>query len=282
MSRIDVPKISEDITKELEDKIKSLDKKPTLAIILVGDDPASVKYVKSKGETMAKMGVGYKDFILPEDTTEEEVLKLVEELNNDDTVHGMLVQLPIPNPEIDDEKVVSAVSPLKDVDGFNEGGAPPCTALGIMKILERTNYEVKGKKVAVIGNNITVAKPSVDLLNQAGAEVLNIDSEDSSEIKAKLAEFQPQAIVSGVDKVGLISSSDIPDSVEVLIDGGAVREKQEDGKYKTFGDFNADEYELLDERGIDYTFRVKGVGIMILTMLVYNLLDRYELLNKSK
>ena len=231
---------------------------------------------------MAKMGVGYKDFILPEDTTEEEVLKLVEELNNDDTVHGMLVQLPIPNPEIDDEKIVSAVSPSKDVDGFNEGGAPPCTALGIMKILERTNYDVKGKKVAVIGNNITVAKPSIDLLNAAGAEVLNIDSEDSNEIKVKLAEFGPKVIVSGVDKVGLISSSDIPDSVEVLIDGGAIREKQEDGKYKTFGDFNADEYELLDERGIDYTFRVKGVGIMILTMLVYNLLDRYELLNQSK
>ena len=280
MSRIDVPKISEDITRELEDKIKGLAKKPTLAIILVGDDPASVKYVKSKGETMAKMGVGYKDFILPEDTTEEEVLALVEKLNNDDTVHGMLVQLPIPNPAIDDEKVVAAVLPSKDVDGFNEGGAPPCTALGIMKILERGGYEVKGKKVAVLGDNITVAKPSVDLLKAAGAEVLNIVSTDSAEIKAKLAEFGPYAMVSGVDKVSLFSSSDIPDTVKVLIDGGAIREKQEDGKYKTFGDFNADEYELLDERGIDYTFRVKGVGIMILTMLVYNLLDRYDLLNK--
>lgn len=282
MSRIDVPKISEDIKQELKDKIEKLDQKPTLAIILVGDDPASVKYVKSKGETMRSMGVGYKDYILPEDTTEEEVLKLVDQLNNDDSVHGMLVQLPIPNPDIDDEKVVSRVAPSKDVDGFNEGGAPPCTALGIMKILERIDYDVKGKKVAVLGNNITVAQPSVDLLNKAGAEVLNIDSEDSSEIKEKLAEFNPKVIVSGVDKKNLFSASDIPESVEVLIDGGAIREKQEDGKYKTFGDFNADEYDLLDERGIDYTYRVKGVGIMILTMLLYNLLDRYELLQDKK
>lgn len=282
MSRIDVPKISEAIKQELKNKIRKLNQKPTLAIILVGDDPASVKYVKSKGETMRSMGVGFKDFILPENTTEQQVIDLVDKLNNDESVHGMLVQLPIPNPEIDDEKVVSRVAPEKDVDGFNEGGAPPCTALGIMKIMERTDYEVKGKKVAVIGNNITVAQPSVELLKQAGAEVLNIDSEDTTEIKKQLAEFGPKVIVSGVDKKNLFSASDIPESVEVLIDGGAIREKQEDGKYKTFGDFNADEYDKLDERGIDYTYRVKGVGIMILAMLLYNLLDRYELIQDKK
>lgn len=281
MSRINVQEISDNIRAELKQEMASLDKKPTLATILVGDDPASVQYVKSKGEIIEEMGAGYQSHVLPESTTEEELLSLIEKLNNDDSVHGILVQLPLPNKEIDEEKIVKAVLPSKDVDGFNEGGAPPCTALGIMKIFERIGYNLDEKKVAVLGKSIVIGEPIVPLLKEANAEVLNLDTPDSNEIKEQLAKFKPDAIVSGMDIISLVSSADLPDSVEVFIDGGAIREKQEDGKYKSFGDFNADEYDKLDERNIKYTYRVKGVGIMILTMLVYNLLDRYKVITNK-
>ncbi|AFS77990.1 bifunctional 5,10-methylenetetrahydrofolate dehydrogenase (NADP+/NAD+)/methenyltetrahydrofolate cyclohydrolase [Gottschalkia acidurici 9a] len=281
MGRIDVQKISDDIRAELKEKMMKLENKPTLAIILVGDDPASVKYVESKGIIMREMGAGYQSYVLPEQTTEKELLDLIEKLNSDDSVHGILVQLPLPNKEIDEEKIVKAILPSKDVDGFNEGGAPPCTALGIMKIFEKIGYKLEGRKVAVLGTNITIGEPIVPLLKNEGVEVLNLDTDDSNKIKEELFKFEPQAIVSAMDIKGLVSASDLPESVEVFMDGGAIRELQEDGKYKSFGDFNHEEYDILDNRNIKYTYRVKGVGIMILTMLAYNLLERYEVSQKK-
>lgn len=173
---IDGKKISQEIKDELKEKVKALKeqgKNICLAVIQVGADPASSVYVGNKKKACAYIGIESAAYELPEETTQQELLALVEKLNADDRVNGILVQLPLPK-QIDEEKVIQAIAPEKDVDGFNERnvgalcvgskGYVSCTPLGIIQLLKRSGVEIEGKHCVVIGRSNIVGKPMALLL----------------------------------------------------------------------------------------------------------------------
>ena len=168
---IDGKKISQEIKDELKEKVAKMveeGKKIALAVIQVGNDPASSVYVRNKKNACAYIGIESLSYELPEETTEAELVALVEKLNQDDKVNGILVQLPLPK-HIDEEKIIQTISPTKDVDGFhmqNVGalcvgskGFVSCTPLGIIELLKRSGIEIAGKNCVVLGRSNIVGKP---------------------------------------------------------------------------------------------------------------------------
>lgn len=169
--KIDGKKISADIKEELKEQVAELKEKGIsvcLAVIQVGNDPASTVYVGNKKKACAYIGIESRAYELPEETTEEELLALIEQLNQDDSVNGILVQLPIPA-HMDEKKVIEAISPKKDVDGFHpqsvgalsigEPGFVSCTPAGIIQLLKRSGIEIEGKECVVVGRSNIVGKP---------------------------------------------------------------------------------------------------------------------------
>ena len=167
--------IRERVTIEVADWISSGGPQPTLAAVLVGDDPASQVYVRNKERACAQVGMSSRLIRRPDSTTTEELLLLLDELNRDEHVHGILVQLPLPS-GIDSQRVLDAVSPLKDVDAFNPEnvgllvqGRPrflPCTPHGVIYLLSRYGIELAGKQVVVVGRSDIVGKPLANMLLQ--------------------------------------------------------------------------------------------------------------------
>ncbi|MBQ5999145.1 MAG: bifunctional 5,10-methylene-tetrahydrofolate dehydrogenase/5,10-methylene-tetrahydrofolate cyclohydrolase, partial [Treponema sp.] len=168
---IDGKAIAAQVRGEVAEKVSGLKAKgitPCLAVILVGENPASVSYVTGKQKALAEVGMADRSMHLPESTTEDELLKIIDELNKDDSVHGILVQLPLPK-HINEEKVLLAIKPEKDVDGFhpmNVGNLVigkkaflPCTPHGIIVLLEKMGIETSGKHAVVIGRSNIVGKP---------------------------------------------------------------------------------------------------------------------------
>ena len=178
---IDGKAIAQAIRDELAARVAALRERteavPGLAAVLVGDDPASAVYVRNKEKACAAAGMSGTVHRLPASTSEAELLGLVDRLNADPSVHGILVQLPLPE-QIDPDRVVERIDPLKDVDGFSPtslgllaAGRPrfvPCTPLGVRELLVRSGIEVKGKRVVVLGRSLTVGKPLALLLMQKG------------------------------------------------------------------------------------------------------------------
>ncbi|MBR6155027.1 MAG: bifunctional 5,10-methylenetetrahydrofolate dehydrogenase/5,10-methenyltetrahydrofolate cyclohydrolase [Treponema sp.] len=175
---IDGKAVAAEVKADVAKKVSELKEKgiiPCLAVILVGNNPASVSYVTGKRKALAEAGMADKSMELPESTTEEELLKLIAELNADDTVHGILVQLPLPK-HINEEKVTNAIDPKKDVDGFhpvNVGnlvtggkGFLPCTPHGVLVLLKKAGIETNGKRAVVIGRSNIVGKPMTLLLSR--------------------------------------------------------------------------------------------------------------------
>ncbi|MCR4790356.1 MAG: bifunctional 5,10-methylene-tetrahydrofolate dehydrogenase/5,10-methylene-tetrahydrofolate cyclohydrolase, partial [Treponemataceae bacterium] len=173
---IDGKAIASQVRGNVAEKVAALKEKgitPCLAVILVGENPASVSYVTGKQKALAEVGMADKSLHLSESTSEEELLKIIDDLNKDDSVHGILVQLPLPK-HINEDKVIMAIKPEKDVDGFhpvNVGnmmiGRPgflPCTPHGIIKLLETSGIETSGKHAVVIGRSNIVGKPVSILL----------------------------------------------------------------------------------------------------------------------
>jgi methylenetetrahydrofolate dehydrogenase (NADP+)/methenyltetrahydrofolate cyclohydrolase len=150
---------------------------PGLAVVLVGEDPASRSYVSAKEKACETAGIYSRDIRLPSETTQEELLKLIDQLNEDDQIHGILVQLPLPK-QIDEQAVIEAINPKKDVDGFHpvsigkmmlgEETFLPCTPHGIIKMLEEANIKTSGKEVVIIGRSNIVGKPIANMLLQKG------------------------------------------------------------------------------------------------------------------
>ncbi len=172
--------VSESIYSELRERIESMRSKgtiPGLAVVLVGEDPASQVYVRMKGKKCEELGMHSVTMVLPEDTTQEELLKKVDELNNDSSIHGFLIQLPLPS-HIDEKAVINAIDPGKDVDCFhpvNVGkmliGEPeflPATPAGVQQMLIRSGIETKGKHVVVVGRSNIVGKPMAAMMMQKG------------------------------------------------------------------------------------------------------------------
>ena len=241
---------------------------PALAVVLVGEDPASQVYVKNKGKACAETGITSLEYRLPAETTQEELLSLVEKLNADDGVDGVLVQLPLPG-HLDEKPVLDAISPDKDVDGFhplNAGrlfaGSPvfaPCTPAGILRLLDEAGVELRGAHAVVIGRSNIVGKPVAALLLSRDATVTVCHSKTKN-----IAEITKTAdvVVVAVGKRHFLTSDMVKPGATV-IDVGIHRD--ENGKLS--GD--ADTEALLDVAGA-ITPVPGGVGPMTIAMLMKN------------
>lgn len=278
---IDGKRISQEIKDELKEKVAALKKEGiegALAVIQVGNDPASSVYVGNKKKACEYIGIGSLSYELPEETTEEELLALIEKLNNDDKVNGILVQLPVPK-HIDEEKIIKTISPKKDVDGFhpeNVGnlvtggrGFVSCTPAGIIQLLKRSNVTMEGKNCVVIGRSNIVGKPMALLMLRENATVTVAHSKTQN-----LKEICKQAdiLIVAIGKPRFITADYIKEGA-VVIDVGIHREAREvDGKMvnKLCGDVN---YEDVAEHTSAITPVPGGVGPMTIAMLMNNCVE---------
>ncbi len=216
MSIIDGRKISDEILEGLVKKIEALGVIPTLVIILVGDNKASAAYVRQKSLAGKKIGARVVVKHLDQKASQKDLESLIEKLNKDEEVHGIILQLPIPS-HFDQEKLILKISPEKDVDGFLPGSKfKPATALGVIELLKRSGVKVSGKNAAVIGRGRIAGKPAAELLGEEGANVTVVHSktEDPKKITKKA-----DILVAAVGKPKLVTA-DMVKKGAVVIDVG--------------------------------------------------------------
>lgn len=220
---------------------------PGLAAIRVGNDPASEVYVRNKVKFAKEAGLSSWEFIMPETTSEAELLAKIAELNTDQNVHGILVQLPLPK-HINKDAVLNAIVPKKDVDGFHpvnvaaleqgKDGFIPCTPLGCLMLLKDRVQNLRGKKAVVMGRSNIVGKPMADLLRKEGSEVNVIHSQTTLEDRGNWLK-NADIIVVAIGKPKLLSGHEIKPGA-VVIDVGINRITLPDGKTKLVGDVDYD------------------------------------------
>lgn len=270
MKRIDGKLVAEHLQEELKIKVESLQKEgknPTLAVVLVGDDPASKVYVGGKERVAKKLGMGSLRFDLPSTASQQDVLELVDKLNQDPEVHGILVQLPLPK-GLDENEVLEAISKEKDVDCFHpynlgklfqgdETGFLPCTPHGVIKLLEYYDIDVAGKNVVIVGRSNIVGKPLFSLMLNRSATVTVVHSKTKN-----LAEKTKEAdiLCVAVGKAGFITKEMVKPGA-VVVDVGI---NSVDGKL--YGDVARD----VEEVASYMTPVPGGVGPMTITMLMDN------------
>ncbi len=271
---IDGKKISQEIKEELKEKVAAMKEQGrtfTLAVIQVGDDPASSVYVGNKKKACAYIGIESLSYELPKETTQEELLELVEELNGNSAVGGILVQLPLPE-HIDEDKVLLAIDPRKDVDGFhpvNVGnlsigrpGFVSCTPAGVIQLLKRSGIEIEGKECVVLGRSNIVGKPMAMLLLRENGTVTVCHSRTRN-----LKEITKRAdiLVVAVGKPKFVDESFVKEGA-VVIDVGIHR--NEGGKLCGDVDF---------DRVAPHTSAITpvpgGVGPMTIAMLMQNCVE---------
>lgn len=271
---IDGKKISQEIKDELREKVASLKaegKEAALAVIQVGNDPASSVYVGNKKKACAYIGIRSLAYELPEETTEEELLELVQRLNGDETVNGILVQLPLPA-HIDEDKVIRAISPKKDVDGFHpenvgklvigEPGFVSCTPAGIIQLLKRSGIEIEGKNCVVIGRSNIVGKPMALLMLRENATVTVAHSRTQN-----LKEICKRAdiLIVAIGKPRFITAEYVKEGA-VVIDVGIHRNENN----KLCGDVD---YDDVAPHTSAITPVPGGVGPMTIAMLMNNCVE---------
>ena len=267
--RIDGKAISDQIKEEAALEAQKLQRQgitPCLAVVLVGNDPASMVYVNNKKKACEKVGILSRSYELPEDTEEKDLLALVEQLNMDNSVHGVLVQLPLP-PQIDEEKVILAVDPKKDVDCFHplnvgllhtgQKGFLPCTPAGVLELIERSGHTIEGKRCVVIGRSHNVGKPTAMLLLQKNGTVTICHSK-TKDLKGICKEAD--ILVSAVGKLHTVTKDMVKEGA-VVIDVGMNR--NENGKL--CGDVDFDD--VCEVAGAVSPVP-GGVGLMTVAMLM--------------
>lgn len=279
---IDGKKIAQEIKDEMKieaDKLRAQGIIPCMAVILVGDDPASAVYVGGKRKDCAYVGIESRAYELPKTTTEEELLTLIAQLNEDKNVHGILVQLPLPG-HMDEKKVINAISPDKDVDGFhpvNVGrlctgveGFVPCTPAGIVQLLHRSGIKIEGKECVVIGRSNIVGKPaSILLLRENGTVTMTHSKTENLMDITKRADI----VVAAAGRPKFITKEYLKKGA-VVIDVGIHRNENN----KLCGDVD---FEDVFEKVSAITPVPGGVGVMTRAMLMYNCISaakREELL----
>lgn len=263
-------KIRSEITAEVTD-LRAKGIVPGLAVVLVGDDPASAVYVRMKEKACQDVGIFSDEYKLPADTSEQELLRLIDKLNCDLRIHGILVQLPLPR-QINTEKVLEAISPHKDVDGFhpyNVGrlmvGKPlfrPCTPYGVMVMLKETGVDLAGKEVVIVGRSNIVGKP-VAAMCLAQHATVTICHSKTRDLAAKVG--QADVLIAAVGQPEMIKGAWIKEGA-VVIDVGVNRV----GEKKLVGDV---EFAAASERASAITPVPGGVGPMTITMLLYNTVE---------
>ncbi len=272
---IDGKKISQEIKDEVKAEIERDNIKAALAVIIVGDDPASKVYVKNKKNACEYCGIESLSFELPEKTTEEELLELIDRLNRDTLVDGILVQLPLP-PHIDEDKVIEAIDPKKDVDGFStrsvgalsigSDGFVSCTPAGIIELIKRSGVEIAGKECVVMGRSNIVGKPMAMLMLRENATVTVVHS------KTKHIEDicrRADILIVAIGKKMMITQDYVKDGACVIDVGIHRLDPDENRGKKLCGDVDFDDVEPL----ASYITPVPGgVGPMTIAMLMKNVL----------
>ena len=282
---IDGKAVAADIRAQVAKRVEALKAKgvmPALSVILVGDNPASVSYVTGKQKALAEAGMVDKSIHLPESTSEQELLDLIAKLNADPSVHGILVQLPLPK-HINEEKVTLAIDPKKDVDGFhpvNMGnlligrkGFLPCTPHGVLILLERAGVQTNGARVAVIGRSNIVGKPMALLLSRkeynSTVTLCHTGTKDLAAITREAdiiiaAAGRPNTVTAGMVKEGA-----------VVIDVGVNRVPDASKKsgFRLAGDVD---YEAIKQKASVITPVPGGVGPMTIALLMQNTIEAAE------
>lgn len=263
--------LAHEIRLNMKEEVIQLKKKgitPHLTVILVGDNPASKSYVSGKEKAAAETGMSSNVIVLPITTTEKELLQQIEVLNQDDTVHGILVQLPLPD-QIREKQIIEAISPAKDVDGFHpisigrmmagEDTFLPCTPYGIITMLKSRNIPMEGKHAVIIGRSNIVGKPVGQLLLNENATVTYCHSKTQD-----LKKFTTDAdiLIVAVGKANVINKEYLKEGA-IVIDVGINRKS--DGKLTGDVDF-----ESAKEKAAYITPVPRGVGPMTITMLLKN------------
>ena len=274
MTEIDGKKVAASLKDEIAAQIKENGYTPGLAVILVGDDPASRVYVNNKKKACAYCGIYSEEYKLAENTTQSELISLIHKLNAQENIDGILCQLPLPK-HLDEKAVIEAIAPHKDVDAFHESNVgrimlgdftfSPCTPAGVMELLRYYHIDVSGKHAVIIGRSNIVGKPMAMLLLHANATVTICHSKTE-----KLAEICAGAdiLISAVGKIGTVSADMVKEGA-VVIDVGINR--NESGKLQGDVDF-----ENVKKKASFITPVPGGVGPMTIAVLMQNTLKAYK------
>ena len=276
---IDGKAIAQAIREEVKTKAASLKARgitPCLAVILAGDNPASVSYVTAKKKALSEAGMADRFVHLPESAAEEELLTVIQRLNEDSSVHGILVQLPLP-PHINEEKIILAINPAKDVDGFhpvNAGnlligrqGFVPCTPDGIIVLLQKMNIQTDGKRAVVIGRSNIVGKPAALLLSRrdvnATVTLCHTGTKNLSEITRSA-----DILVAAAGRANTVTADMVKEGA-VVIDVGVNRipDSAKKSGFHLTGDVD---FEHVREKAAFITPVPGGVGPMTIAMLMEN------------
>lgn len=278
---IDGKAVAETMREELAAEVANLKKEgivPGLGVILVGADPASISYVTAKERACDKIGIYSDDNRLPADTSEEELLALVEKMNKDPKINGILVQLPLPK-HIDEDKVLLAIDPSKDVDGFHPYSVGrmmlghdtflPCTPHGVVQLLIRSGVQTKGAHAVIVGRSNIVGKPLANLLLQK-AEGRNSTVTVCHSATKNMAELvrQGDIVIAAAGQPEMVTADMVKDGA-VVIDVGVNRVEDSSKKngFRLVGDVA---YEEVAKKASLITPVPGGVGPMTITMLLYN------------
>lgn len=279
---IDGKQIASDVRAEVAQKVAALKEKginPCLAVILVGENPASVSYVTGKQKALAEAGMTDKSVHLPESTTEEELLALIEKLNADKTVHGILVQLPLPK-HIDEDRVIMAIDPKKDVDGFhpvNVGNMMigrkaylPCTPNGVTVLLKKMNIETSGKHCVIIGRSNIVGKPLAILMSQRSINSTVTICHTGTKNMAEITK-QADILVAAAGHAGTVTADMVkPGAVVIDVGVNRIPDSSKKSGFRLVGDCD---YETVKEAASYITPVPGGVGPMTIAMLMVNTLE---------
>ena len=280
---IDGKSLAKKIREELKEECNELKQKninPKLAVIMVGNDPASKVYVRNKSRACNEIGIDYEEFILEEETTQEELIDLIKELNNDDSINGILLQSPIPK-NLNINEAFKAITYIKDVDGFTpasvgklcigEDTFVSCTPYGVMKMFDEYNIDLTGKDVVILGRSNIVGKPLIQCCLQRNATVTVCHSRTKN-----LAEHTKRAdvVISAIGQSKFVKADMVKDGV-IIIDVGINR--GEDGKITGDVDF-----ENVEKKASYITPVPGGVGPMTIAMLMNNVIKATKEQNKEK
>ena len=268
---LDGRKVVESKIEDLKLRVRKLNHKPTLAIVRVGEDFASGKYVANKINKCAEVGINSKVIHLPEDTTNETVARMINKLNLDDGITGVLLQLPLPK-HLNEEYLTSLIFRNKDVDGFTERnagrlmlgqkGIVPCTPSGIIEMLKYYNVSLEGKDVLIINRSNIVGKPLAMLMLQENATV-TIAHSKTKDLKDKIK--RADIIVTAVGKTNFLNANDFREG-QTVIDVSI----NFDENGKMCGDIKKSDYEKLNEMQVNYSPTPGGVGQLTVIQLIEN------------
>ena len=280
MQLIDGNSIAASIIEELTAKVSALPgKKPVVAFIRVGEDPASVSYVRKKEKTAERIGIGSRLYLLPEDVSKEDLFAQIDALNADPDVNGILIQAPLPK-HIDETETFNRVAPGKDVDGFNTvnigklcqedaSGFVACTPAGIVELIERSGIETEGKHVVVLGRSQIVGKPAALLLMRKavpGNATVTVCHSRTQNLAAITS--QADLLIAAIGRPNFVTADMVKDGVAVIDVGiNRVKDASKKSGYRLVGDV---EFEPVAAKASHITPVPGGVGPMTVAMLMQN------------